>query len=156
LRADLADPSTDWPTLLRGVDAVVNAAGQFREAPGASFEAVHAQGPMRLFDACVAAGVARVLQLSALGAQADAPSAFLRSKHAADEHLLALPLDATVVQPSLVFGEDGASARLMLALAAAPLVPLPAGGGQRVQPLHVDDVVAALQALLHDRPQRAR
>jgi len=92
--------------------------------------------------------VSRVVQLSALGADAQAASAFHLSKKRADDALLALPLDAIVVQPSLVFGLDGASARWLLALAALPLHPLPGGGCQRIQPVHVEDVVDGLAALV--------
>src|SRR5690606_36684396 len=66
----------------------------------------------------------------------------------------ALPLDAVVAQPSLIFGPSGTSARGFLALATLPLLPLPAGGTQRIQPLHVDDAVAALQRLAETRGDR--
>jgi len=88
------------------------------------------------------------VQVSALGADADAQTRYHQSKRAADDHLLSLPLDATVVQPSLVFGRDDVSSRAMLAWASLPLVPLPAGGTQRMQPVHVADVVEAIMALL--------
>jgi uncharacterized protein YbjT (DUF2867 family) len=144
-----APPAAAWLPHLRSVDAVVNLVGIFRESGGQRFDTLHARGPIHLFDACVQAGVTRVLQLSALGADEQASTPYHLSKRAADEHLLRLPLDATVVQPSLVFGEDGPSAALFLRLATLPLLPLPAGGRQRLQPLHVDDAVAALVALLH-------
>jgi uncharacterized protein YbjT (DUF2867 family) len=147
--ADLAHTSTTrWTELLDGVGAVVNAAGVFRERGVDAFAAVHGTGPRRLFAACVHAGVRRVVQVSALGADAQALSGFQRSKFAADEHLLSLPLDATVLQPSLVFGLDGASARVLLLWASLPIVPLPAGGGQMVQPVHVQDLVDAVLALV--------
>jgi nucleoside-diphosphate-sugar epimerase len=138
----------DWRRALAGIDAVVNAAGIFKEGRGASFDAVHVRGACRLFDACVAARVVMVVQVSALGADEAAETAYHRSKRSADAHLLALPLDAAVVMPSLVFGTDGASARLLLALAALPVLVLPAGGRQPVQPIHVDDAVQAVVALL--------
>jgi uncharacterized protein YbjT (DUF2867 family) len=145
-----------WHAHLRGIDAVVNAVGIFRERGAASFAAVHTRGPIALFEACVAAGVRRVIQVSALGADADAPTEFLRSKCRADLHLLGLPLDATIVQPSLVFGVDGASTGTLLALASLPLLPLPGDGQQQVQPVHVDDLVAALVALLTAAPDAWR
>ncbi|MED5618941.1 SDR family oxidoreductase [Ideonella sp. BN130291] len=143
-----APPAVAWLPHLRGVDAVVNLVGIFRESATQHFDALHARGPIALFDACVQAGVPRVVQLSALGADAQAATPYHLSKRQADEHLLGLPLHATVVQPSLVFGEDGPSAALFLRLATLPLLPLPAGGRQLLQPVHVDDVVAALLALL--------
>ncbi len=149
---DFAHASTArWSELLAGVDAVVNAVGVFREHAEATFAGVHGTGARRLFAACVHAGVQRVVQVSALGADAHAASEFHLSKRAADEHLLSLPLDATVVQPSLVFGLDGASARVLLTWASLPLVPLPAGGHQMLQPVHVHDVADAVAALLRTR-----
>ena len=81
---------------MAGVDAVVNTVGIFREAGAQSFEAIHTRAPVALFEACVEAGVRRVVQVSALGAAADAPTEFLRSKHRADEALGALPLSSVV------------------------------------------------------------
>ena len=152
-RIDFASASrADWRPCLEGVDAVVNTVGIFRERRDASFERLHADAPRELFEACVAAGVQRVVHLSALGADEAAQTAYHRSKRRGDALLLALPLQAVVVQPSLVFAADGPSARAFLALAALPLVPLPAGGGQTVQPLHVDDAVLAIQALVEAPP----
>lgn len=146
---DFAQVSTTrWRELLEGVDAVVNTVGVFREHGDATFAAVHGTAARRLFVACVHAGVRRVVHVSALGADADARSTFHRSKHATDAHLLSLPLDATVVQPSLVFGLDSAGSRALLAWSSLPLVPLPAGGLQSVQPVHVADVTDAVLALL--------
>ena len=150
---DIATASAaQWRPHLRGIDAVVNLVGIFRETgDGACFEAVHVRGPRLLFEACVEAGIRTVVLLSALGAVARAPTGYLRSKHEAERQLLALPLrNARVLQPSLVFGSDGPSARLFLGWAALPVMPLPAGGQQLLQPVHVDDVVAAILALLRN------
>ncbi|MBK1688018.1 SDR family oxidoreductase [Rubrivivax gelatinosus] len=146
--ADFAAAPPRWSEHLAGLDAVVNTVGIFRETPGARFADLHVTGPVALFEACAAAGVRRVVQVSALGADDEAESGFHRSKHAADQRLLALPLDACVVMPSLVFGAGGASSAAFLAWASLPVLALPAGGRQAIQPVHVDDVVAALLALL--------
>ena len=137
----------DWIGRLGGVDVVVNAAGILREHGGQTFEAVHVRAPTALFEACAAARVRRVIQISALGADADARSGYHRSKRAADVRLAALPLSATIVRPSLVFAPDGASARWFSLLAALPLVPLPGRGAQCLQPIHRDDLVDAVVAL---------
>ncbi|MCQ4163265.1 SDR family oxidoreductase [Tahibacter harae] len=141
----------DWTGLLRGVDVVVNAAGLFRENRPGDFNAAHVHGPQALYTACVEAGVCRIVHISALGADAQAASGYHRSKRRLDEFLLALPLSVAVAQPSLVFGPGGASARLFLALARLPLLLLPGGGGQRLQPLHRDDALAALLRLVENR-----
>lgn len=148
VQADFAAASAPaWHELLDGVDAVVNVVGLFREQGSQTFQALHVNGPVALFDACRAGGVSRVVQVSALGAEEGADTEFLRSKAVADGHLLSLGLDATVVQPSLVFGPEGTSSRQLLRLACLPVVPCPAG--RKVQPIHVDDVVEGLCRLLH-------
>lgn len=145
---DLAEATiADWCARLDGIDVVVNCVGIFRATARQRFDELHHLGPVRLFSACVRAGVGRVVQVSALGADAEAATPYHRSKRAADAELLAMPIDAVVVRPSLVFAPDGASSRLFLAWASLPLVPLPAGGMQAVQPVHIDDAIAALVLL---------
>jgi uncharacterized protein YbjT (DUF2867 family)/uncharacterized membrane protein YphA (DoxX/SURF4 family) len=151
LALDAATSTTaDWRRHLQGIDVVVNAVGIFREHGAQRFDALHLRSAHALFHACVDAGVRRVLQVSALGADDQAQTPYHRSKKAADDLLLALPLDAVVVQPSLVFGVQGQSARLFLAWASLPVLPLPAGGRQALQPVHVDDAAQALVALAED------
>jgi len=67
-----------------------------------------------------------VVQISALGADTNARSAYHLSKRAADDVLRGLPLRAAIVQPSLVYGPGGTSAALFNKMAMAPLLPLPA------------------------------
>src|SRR5690606_20073012 len=124
-----------WTPRLRGIDAVLNAVGILREAGAQTFAALHVEAPKALFSACVTAGVHKVIQISALGADTGACSRYHVSKAQADRHLQTLPLAWIVLQPSLVFGTGGTSTRFLATLAAAPLVPLPGDGGQRVQPV---------------------
>jgi uncharacterized protein YbjT (DUF2867 family) len=138
----------DWLPRLRGIDAVVNAVGRLRESRDLSFEAVHVRAPTALFEACVQAGVAKIVQISALGADRAATSRYHLTKQRADDVLSALPIRWSIVQPSLVFGEGGTSAALFTMLAALPLIPVPGNGDQRVQPIHVDDLSAAVVKLL--------
>lgn len=140
--------SAAWTPRLAGIDAVVNAVGILRERGAQTFEALHVRAPVALFDACVEAGVDRVVQISALGADAHAASGYHVSKRVADTHLLALPLQACVLQPSLVFAPHGASAGALLMAASLPLIPLPGGGHQRIAPVHLHDVCAAAIAAL--------
>jgi uncharacterized protein YbjT (DUF2867 family) len=140
-----------WLPRLHGVDAVINAVGILREHHSQTFRSLHVEAPAALFEACVEAGVGRVIQISALGADDHAQSRYHLSKRRADLHLAALPLAWTVVQPSLVYGSDGESARLFLTLASLPWIPLPGHGEQRIQPIHIDDLTAGIAALLDDR-----
>ena len=122
---------------------------------------MHTEGPIALFDACLTAGVGRVRQVSALGADAGAATRYHLSKRAADEHLAGLDpagarLDWCVLRPSLVLGPGGGSTALFAALAAAPL-PIRLGPGTwRVQPIHVDDLTAAVAHLLERPPPLPR
>ena len=154
LRVDFArDHSPEaWRPRLQGVDAVVNAVGIFRERGTQTFDALHRAAPSALFRACADAGVRRVVQLSALGADDSAASRYHLTKREADRALAALPLSSAIVQPSLVWGPGGASAALFGALASLPVLPLPGGGRQRVQPIHVDDAVEALVRLVEREP----
>lgn len=139
--------ATDWIGRLDGVDVVVNAAGMLREHGDQTFDAVHVRAPVALFKACASARVGRVVQISALGADAGARSGYHRSKREADRRLAALPLRSTIMRPSLVFASDGASARWFTLLATLPLIPLPGRGGQCLQPIHRDDLVEAIVAV---------
>lgn len=148
LRFERALQAQDWLSSLQGVQAVVNAVGIFRRRRGQTFGVLHEAAPRALFEACEMAGVRRVVQLSALGADENARSAFHLSKKRADDFLRASALEWTIVQPSLVYGQGGASARLFALLASLPLTPLPGDGRQRVQPIHIDDLADAIVRLV--------
>lgn len=152
VRCDLAqDSADDWLPRLRGMDAVVNCAGLIRD--GGRYAMVHDQGARSLFDACYACGVSRVVQVSALGADASATTRYHLSKRAADDHLANLDpsggrMDWVVLRPSLIIGRGGQSSVLFGALAALPLTPRLGRGRWRVQPIHVDDLIAGIVRLL--------
>lgn len=148
----------DWMPRLQGIDAVVNAVGIIREHGAQTFDALHVKAPCALFAACAAVGVRRIVQISALGADERAESAYHLSKKAADDFLVAQRLPAVILQPSLVYGPGGASAALFDTLATLPVLARFGDGRQMVQPVHIEDVVdavragldAALCAALHD------
>jgi uncharacterized protein YbjT (DUF2867 family) len=158
LELDYATPvaSNRMTAELRGVDVVVNAVGILRPRGRQTFEALHVKGPIALFEAAAAAGVRRIVQVSALGADSQALSAYHRSKSEADRALMAMPVDWAVVMPSLVYGPGGASAHLFDTLASLPLTPLPAGGLQPIQPVHIDDLTSALLRLIEAPAQLRR
>jgi uncharacterized protein YbjT (DUF2867 family) len=141
-----------WLARLSGIDAVINTVGIFRESGAQTFDKLHVQTPRALFAACAEShDVHMVVQLSALGADAQADTAYHLSKKAADDYLAALPVRAAIVQPSLVYGSDGTSARVFKALASMPFAVRFGDAPQLVQPIHIDDVVAAIVALLRRR-----
>ena len=145
--AHMLEPA-DWLPLLAGVDAVINCVGIIGETATQRFQALHATAPQALFRACASAGVRRVVQVSALGADAQAFSAYHRSKLAADDCLRSLALDWFVLRPALIYGHGGTSAKLFMALARLPLLPVIGSGEQTVQPVHIRDVVDGVLACL--------
>ena len=145
--AHMLEPA-DWLPLLAGVDAVINCVGIIGETAMQRFHALHTAAPQALFRACVSAGGRRAVQGSALGADAQAFSAYHRSKLAADDCLRSLALDWFVLRPALIYGHGGTSAQLFMALARLPLLPVIGSGEQAVQPVHIRDVVDGVLACL--------
>lgn len=137
-----------WVAALKGVEAVVNCAGVLQDGGTDSTAAVHRDGPAALFAACEAAGVRRVVQVSALGARPEAATAFMRSKGEGDRDLMARDLAWVVLRPSVVVGRSayGGSA-LFRGLAALPLLPdvVDAGALQIVQ---LDDLTRTVSWLV--------
>ena len=140
----------DWAPRLEDVDAVVNCAGVLQGSRRQSIEAIHTRAPKALFDACARRGVRRVIQISAISAEDAADTAYARTKKQADDHLRGLDLDWVVLRPSLVYGEGShGGTSLLRALAALPFaVPLVGRGDQVFQPIHMDDLTAAIVRLV--------
>ncbi|MET0288464.1 MAG: NAD-dependent epimerase/dehydratase family protein [Pseudoxanthomonas sp.] len=133
--------AADWLPLLQGVEAVVNAAGILREVAGQTFQVIHHDAPLALAEACTQLGVRRLVQVSALGRPQD--GAFIASKHAFDEALLARPVSAVVLRPSLVYSATGSygGSSLLRAMAGFPgMHLLPGDGRWPTQPLAVEDL----------------
>ncbi len=139
----------DWIPRLCGVDVVINAVGIIRESRGQTFDALHTRTPIALFQACEEAGVKRVIQISALGADDSACSHYHTSKRAADRYLRERNLDWAVVMPSIVYGPGAKSMALFKAMAALPVIPLIAAGEQQTQPIHISDMMQAMVELVH-------
>jgi len=146
-----------WKPRLAGIDVVVNCAGILRETGNNTFQHVHVDAPLALFRACAATGVRRVIQLSALGEAEDGE--FIASKHRCDEALAVLDLDWLVLRPGLVYSAHGAygGTLLLRALAALPAASVvPGDGTQRMRPIALEDLVAAIVAALAQPALRAQ
>lgn len=142
----------DWRALLTGIGAVINAVGLIGQTRRQRFDVLHTAAPVALFRACEQAGIRRIVQISALGADAAARSPYHLSKRAADEALSRLDVDGVVLRPALIYGPGGTSDSLLRRLAALPIVPVPGSGRQRLQPVHIDDVVATVLRVLEVAP----
>lgn len=137
--------------LMQRADAVINLVGvlhsrraQGGAAYGPDFARAHVDLPKRVADACVANEVYRCLHMSALGADANGPSMYLRSKAAGEEQAMSQPQIATTIfRPSVVFGEGDAFLNLFAQLQRwFPVLPL-GGADARFQPIFVEDVARA-------------
>lgn len=149
--ADFAKLTTAeaWTSLLVGVDAVVNCVGVLQNGAGDSTRAAHVDGPRALIEACEAAGVRRLVHISAVGADDDAGTDYARTKAQTERLIEASALDWLILRPSLVvdsaaFGGTG----LIRALAAFPLFSPVVGGDQTFRPIPLGDLSAAVVAAL--------
>lgn len=144
VQADVHDPAA-LARLLPGHDAVVNLVAILHGSPQA-FEKAHVGLPTVLAQACKASGVRRLVHVSALGASAQGPSHYQRSKAAGEAVLQAAALDLTLLRPSVVFGAEDRFLNLFARLQQVlPVMPL-AGSATRFQPVWVEDVA---QAVVH-------
>ena len=139
---DVNDPAT-LARCVAGSDVVVNLVA-ILHGSRAQFERAHVALPQQLVQACKAAGVRRIVHVSALGVGKDAPSDYLRSKTAGEAVLMGSGLDVSVLRPSVIFGAHDQFINLFARLQSlAPLIPL-AGSSARFQPVWVEDVAAAI------------
>jgi len=144
VRCDATRPD-EVAAAVRGADAVVNLIGVLFEGPGHSFQALHVDASRNIAEACAAAGVDRLVQISAIGANPEGPSAYARTKAAAEMAVRAVKPDAVVVRPSIVFGSgDGFFNRFAAMASMSPFLPLIGGGKTRFQPVWVGDVAEAV------------
>ncbi len=140
-----------------GADAVVNLVGILYERGPQSFAAVHAHGAQAVASAAAAAGVARLVQVSALGADVHGESDYARSKGAGEAAVRTAFPEAVILRPSVVFGpEDGFFNRFAGLARLTPVLPLIGGGGTRFQPVYVGDVAEALVTSVSDAARAGR
>lgn len=150
VKLDLREATTTeaWPPHLAGIDAVVNCAGVLQDSPRDSTSKLHRDMPSALWRACEAAGVRRVIHVSALGADRGGITEFSRTKLEGDKALEASGLDWVILRPSVVVGRPayGGSA-LFRGLASLPVLPLPAETGP-IDVIQLDDVAETVARLL--------
>ena len=129
-------------TLVEGRDAVVNLVGILHGSE-AQFEQAHCGLTRRVLAACARARVRRYLHMSALGADANGPSMYQRSKGRAEQAVRESKLAWTIFRPSVIFGAEDSFLNMFARLAAiAPVLPI--GGAEvKFQPVWVEDVSRA-------------
>jgi len=146
VEADVHDEAV-LARLMAGQDLVISLVGILK----GNFQRAHVELPGKIARAAAAAKVPRLIHISALAAAPDAPSNYLRSKAAGEAALKAAYPDATIFQPSVIFGKGDAFLTVFAGLLAlAPFVPL-ACPDARFQPVWIEDVASAVMASL-DHP----
>lgn len=124
-----------------GADAVVNLVGLLSEGGKQRFQSVQAQGAKVIAEAAKAAGVGRIVHMSAIGADEQSASAYARSKAEGEALMRAARKDAIILRPSIVFGpEDQFFNRFADLATMLPVLPLIGGGKTLFQPVFVGDV----------------
>ncbi len=137
----------DLARLMPGHDAVVNLVAVLHGSE-TRFEQVHVELPAKIVRAMQHAGVQRLVQVSALGADLQGPSKYQRSKASGEAVLQGAGLQLTVLRPSVIFGAEDKFLNLFADLQGiAPFMPL-AGSGTRFQPVWVGDVARAVVTCL--------
>ncbi|HVO89656.1 MAG TPA: complex I NDUFA9 subunit family protein [Casimicrobiaceae bacterium] len=134
--------------LAHGMTVAINLVGIIHEAGRQTFERAHVELPRLLVAACRAAGVSRLLHMSALTASEHAPSKYLRSKAAGEKVVTDSSLGWTIFRPSVIFGREDSFLNLFARLLhKLPIVPL-AGADARFQPVYVGDVAECFATAL--------
>src|SRR5262245_36294534 len=144
----------DLERVIAGADAVVNLVGILHETRRDEFARVHVDLPRRIAQTCKRLGVGRLVHVSALGADAQGPSRYLRTKAEGEAALRSAAADGvalTVFRPSVIFGlGDSFLSMFARLLALFPVVPL-GSPGARFQPVWVEDVARAMGQALDER-----
>jgi uncharacterized protein YbjT (DUF2867 family) len=155
-RADLGSEAA-VARVVKGALAVINLIGILYETRRQTFAEVQGELPGRIGRAAAAAGVARLVQISAIGADPGSASAYARSKAAGEQAVREAFPAATIIRPSIVIGpEDGFFNRFAAMARLLPALPLIGGGHTRFQPVYVGDVADAIVAALERDDARGR
>jgi len=135
---------------LEGADAAVNLAGILYEKGRQSFEGTQRDGAENVAQACAAAGIDRLVHISAIGANADAKADYAETKGEAEAAVRAAVPSAVILRPSIVFGPEDDFFNRFAAMSAhpistlLPILPAIGGGHTKLQPVYAGDVAEAI------------
>lgn len=129
---------------LRDASVAINLVGILAKSGAQTFDAVHDKGAAAVAQAAAHAS-ARVVHVSAIGADAESASVYARSKAAGEAAVRAASPDSIIMRPSVVFGpEDDFTNRFASLARLMPVLPLVGGGVTKMQPVYVGDVASAI------------
>jgi len=138
---------------MSGADAVVNCVGTFDKTGRNNFYAVQHEGATRIARLAADSGIAKMVHISAIGADPEGQSEYAQSKGLGEAGVLQHMPAAVILRPSVMFGfEDGFFNRFATMAQFGPILPI-AGGDTKFQPVYVDDVAQAVEHILIDGAQ---
>ncbi len=143
------------PEAMAGVERVVHLVAIIREGRGQTFDGVIRRGTERVVEAALAAGVQKLVYVSAIGARDDPTYPYLVAKWRAEQAVINSGLNYAILRPSIIFGVGDEFINALAGLARRPVVPIAGDGRSKFQPLWVEDLVSCIVASLdggaHDR-----
>ncbi len=140
---------TDWRPVIESIDAIVNTVGILQSTAKDDAHRIQVTATSALFEAAAAAGIRRVVHVSAISAEPEVATDYAQTRVAAEARLRDLDLDWVIVKPSLVIGEGSyGGTSLLRGVAGLPLVtPVPDVGAGRFQPIAMQDLAEGLARL---------
>jgi NADH dehydrogenase len=151
VEGDILDPAS-LARAVKGVQAVIHLVGIIRETRKITFERAHMEGTGNLVEAMRHAGVSRLLYMSAAGTRPHARSRYHQTKWEGEKRVRQSGLEWTIFRPSLIYGAEDRSIRLMMKIIQLPfgLFPVWAGGKSRIQPIAVDEAAYSFVRAIGD------
>ncbi|KZV74897.1 NAD-P-binding protein [Peniophora sp. CONT] len=147
---DITKPETLAPAF-DGADVVVSLVGLLTGSPD-MFERVQWKGNENVAVAAKEAG-AKLIYISAIGADRNSPVPYARTKALAEEAVLQHCPDATIIRPSLVFGPgDSFFNRFATLSKFLPFLPVFGDGSTKFQPVFVDDIAHLVEIISRQDP----
>ena len=140
---------------VEGADAVVNLVGILFEKGPQSFESAQREGAINVAEAAKKAGIKRLIQISAIGADTESASDYARTKAEAEEGVREIFPEAVILRPSIVFGPEDDFFNQFASMASSPIanvlpfLPAIGGGKTKLQPVYAGDVADAIAAAVN-------
>jgi uncharacterized protein YbjT (DUF2867 family) len=148
IKADIHDEQS-IADCLAGVYAAVNAVSLYVEHGSETFHSVHVEAAQRLAAQARKSGVARLVQVSGIGADPHSSSRYIRKRGEGEHAVRAAFGEATLIRPAVMFGpDDGFLTTILDLLRRLPVYPMFGRGHTRLQPTYVEDVADAIARTL--------
>ncbi len=149
LRADLADPSS-YEKELASADCVIHLAAQTGKAPPREYFRVNVEGTRKLVETCRRLGVPRFLHVSSIAVKFPEKTRYFyaQSKEESEAIVRSSGLRFTIVRPTMILGRGSPVWTGLARLASLPVIPVFGEGRTKIQPIHVEDLVDFLMALV--------